>query len=197
MQRIELAIIGSGLTGLCLSKPLRSCHIPHTLFTSITPGHVEPWSIMGPNALNAVRSMTSLDRSAPHPSLDVLLHELEQCVEFDRHWFSFRYGMADWDLSDGCSVDHGMTFAPLLTEPDPQGVGIRGRGVICTSDAVARLQASQSADVQHRGTVVKLDHETDGVLLVVQCDQGTATVLAQAVITCDAGNGARPPIRGR
>lgn len=83
-----IAIVGAGLTGLCLSVSLSDKGIPHRVYESQWPESLAPFATMGPNA---IRALELID-----PRLkDCFL----RCATFDSSsvpavtWSSYRRGL--------------------------------------------------------------------------------------------------------
>ena len=177
---VHIAIIGDGITGLCMSLALSRRHVSHQVFPSTSPASHGPIWTLGPNAVHALNVID--------PRLEDQFWE-HSTVDLDprrARWFSIRCGMADAAAESRSTVESCLQPLPLLTDVEAQGPFAQGRGCIHQDEFAQQIRALNGERKIGAQKVVKVNERADHVELRME---DHSVVTADLVLACDGVDG--------
>ena len=177
---IQVAIIGDGVTGLCMSLALSRQCVSHKVFASASSETHRPIWTLGPNAIHALQAI--------HPSLEEWFWE-HATFDLDPRWgrwFSLRLGMARMLTEEGSTVEGQTERLPLLVDVEADGPYAKGRGCIHQDDLLQQIRALNGANEMWANKVVEIRECDSGIEL--RMEDGS-TRIADLVLACDGADG--------
>ena len=172
---VHVAIIGDGVTGLCMSLALSRQHISHQVFPSTSPESYGPIWTLGPNAIHALNVI--------HPGLEERFWE-QATFDLDPRWgrwCSFRSGM-----SRPVSTEGSTEPMPLLVDVEAHGPHAKGRGCIHQNDLSQHVCALNGGNEIWAHKVVEVGECDSGIELTME---DSSIVMADLVLACDGADG--------